>query len=90
MNSMNYVGLDVHKKSISYCVRQLWRRLKWTKEWLPNLPHLRCMPTLPALKRSKEQQCVQKFIIPAATKPQIRAELSWIENAAVESISRFS
>jgi transposase len=22
MNSMNYVGLDVHKKSISYCVRQ--------------------------------------------------------------------
>ena len=22
MNSMHYVGLDVHKKTISYCVRQ--------------------------------------------------------------------
>ena len=22
MNSMNYLGLDVHKKTISYCLRQ--------------------------------------------------------------------
>ena len=42
MNSMNYVGLDIHKRSVSCCVRRAVDALnaEWNRGRFPDAPHL--------------------------------------------------